>query len=155
MQMPDFNEQDERQIRGRGGMKQEGREKGQAYDSVKQTDEVGPARSIEGFIVFATNIHDEAQEEDLHDLFAEFGEVRNLHLNLDRRTCFVKGYALIEYRTMKEARDAIEALNGSDFMDKKIQVDWAFLKGAIGAKQDRGGARPRARSPEKRKVNRT
>lgn len=90
-----------------------------------------PCKSAEGWVVIVTNVHEEAQEDDVYEHFAEFGEVKNLHLNLDRRTGFVKGYALVEYGAKEEATTAVETAHGSSLLDQTLGVDYAFAEGPL------------------------
>ena len=98
------------------------------FDSTASSG-AGLVKSVEGWIVFVWNVHEEAQEEDILDAFGEYGDVRNIHVNLDRRTGFVKGYVLIEYAERKEADAAIKAMNGADMLGQTLGCDFAFREG--------------------------
>ncbi|KAJ5601914.1 Nucleotide-binding alpha-beta plait [Penicillium lagena] len=133
---------------------------GRGFEPSTQTGAVA-VRSIEGWIVIVSNIHEEASEEDVTDLFSEYGEIKNFSLNLDRRTGYVKGYALIEYSTLPEASEAIKNLNGVKLLDQTITVDYAFVRppptgkgkgggpkgGAGNGGRGRSRSRDRSRSP--------
>jgi len=124
----------DKRVKGRGFGQTSEKEHEERYSQAANFEvigngEEGAVKSIEGYIIFVSGVHEEATEDDLLDKFSEFGEVKNLHLPLDRRTGFVKGYALLEYATAEEADNAIKGMDATDFMDKKIHVDWAFSHG--------------------------
>lgn len=118
--------------------------------------------AIEGYIIIVTGIDEEATEEEVIEKFADFGKVQNCHLNLDRRTGYVKGYALLEFSSLSEANQAIDACkDGLTLMDKELKAGFAFVQPpehlstktqmGIRGSASRGKAnRDRSRSPDRR-----
>ncbi|CAM8972920.1 unnamed protein product [Rhodiola kirilowii] len=89
-----------------------------------------PKSTIEGWIILIT-IHRGALRSPRRGL-GEFGDVKNLHLNLDRRIEFVKGYALIEYKNFVEAQAAISAMDGAGGRRRKEgTLNGAKIKGRM------------------------
>ncbi|CAG8460894.1 6423_t:CDS:2 [Diversispora eburnea] len=74
--------------------------------------------AVEGWIVLVVGLHEESTEDEITDKFADFGEIKNLHLNLDRRTGFVK----------VEAKNAIENVNGTKLLGSTLHCDFAFIR---------------------------
>lgn len=107
-----------------------------------------------GYIVIVTNLHEEATEDELIEQFSEFGQVGSCHLNIDRRTGFAKGYALLEYSTLEEATAAVQNGNGMEVFTLPVKVDFAFVESGSSeiSRDDRKsgwGNRERSRSPDR------
>ena len=85
-------------------------------------------KSVEGYVLFVTGIHEEAKDDDIYDKFSEFGHVKQFNVPLDRRTGFVKGYALVEFATFKEAQAALQGADQTELYGKILTVDWTFCR---------------------------
>jgi len=74
---------------------------------------------MQGSKLYVGNIIYSATNDDLKELFAQYGEVKQVNLMEGR------GYGFVEMSSPEEAMKARDALNGSDFKGRKLKVDEA------------------------------
>jgi len=72
-------------------------------------------------MLFVGNIAPQATEDDINELFSEYGKVRKLELPRDIFSGRNKGFAFIGMEG-HEARAAMAALNGKSFMNSNLKV---------------------------------
>jgi RNA recognition motif-containing protein len=63
------------------------------------------------------------QQEEVRDLFAQYGEVTSATIVRDRFTNQSRGFGFVEMATEEAAADAIKNLNGTDLGGRKIVVN--------------------------------
>ena len=72
--------------------------------------------------MYVGNIPYNATEQDLRELFSEYGEIESLKIMKDQFTERSKGFGFIEMANEEDAKKAIATLNGKDFMGKSLTV---------------------------------
>lgn len=88
--------------------------------------------------LYVGNVSYDATENQLHDLFAQHGSVTDVNLMVDRVTQKARGFAFVTFAT-KEAGDvAMAALNGQDFMGRKLKINDARPREERPPSEDRG-----------------
>jgi RNA recognition motif-containing protein len=75
--------------------------------------------------VYVGNISFKATEDNIRELFENSGEVESLKIITDMHTGNPKGFGFVEMATSEGAQKAIEALNGTAFMERILTVDEA------------------------------
>ena len=89
--------------------------------------------------VYVGNMNYNTAENQLRDLFAQYGEVASVNIIVDRYTGKAKGFGFVEMTNDNEAQAAIEALNGFEFMGRQLRVNEAEDK----PRREGGNFRPR------------
>ena len=89
--------------------------------------------------IYVGNLSFQAEQEDLLDLFSQYGEVAKCSLPLDRETGRKRGFAFVELADDAAEQKAIDDLQDVEWMGRNIRVNQAEPRGsAVGA-----GSRPR------------
>ena len=75
--------------------------------------------------IYVANIPWKASEDQLKQLFSEYGEVNSAKIIMDKVTQRSRGFGFIEMPDESSARNAINSLNGADFLGKNLVVNEA------------------------------
>ncbi|MEO0853041.1 MAG: RNA-binding protein [Cyanobacteria bacterium J06648_11] len=71
------------------------------------------------------NLSYHATEDDVKDVFAEFGSVKTVQLPTDRETGRKRGFGFVEMSSEAEEAAAIEALDEAEWMGRSLKVNKA------------------------------
>jgi len=80
--------------------------------------------------IFVGNLPFRAEQEDVIELFAAYGEVTNCALPLERDTGRKRGFAFIEMADEAAEAAAIEALQGAELMGRPLRINKAEPRGS-------------------------
>jgi cold-inducible RNA-binding protein len=80
--------------------------------------------------IFVGNLDFHVVEDDVRQLFGQYGQVERVALMTDRETGRSRGFAFVEMANMNEGEKAIAELNGSQFGGRTLNVNEARPKPA-------------------------
>ncbi len=75
--------------------------------------------------IYVGNLPYQLTEEELKEVFAEFGEVESSKIIMDKYSGRSKGFGFVEMPNDEEAKQAIENLNDTDVKGRNIRVNQA------------------------------
>lgn len=75
--------------------------------------------------IYVGNLSYEVREDDLKQVFSEYGTVKSVQLPMDRETGRMRGFGFVEMGTEAEEAAAIEALDTAEWMGRNLKVNKA------------------------------
>jgi RNA recognition motif-containing protein len=95
--------------------------------------------------LYVGNLPYNTTEDDLRNLFSQYGGVDSVAVITDRETGRSKGFGFVEFGNDAEARTAIQALSGQEYGGRALTVNEARPKtaGGGGGGGGRSGGRDR------------
>lgn len=89
--------------------------------------------------LYVGNLPYNTTEDDLRNLFSQYGSVDSVAVITDRETGRSKGFGFVEFGNDSEARTAIQALSGQEYGGRALTVNEARPKTAGGGGGRSGG----------------
>jgi RNA recognition motif-containing protein len=78
--------------------------------------------------IYVSNISFSLDEEELENVFAEYGTVSSVKIIVDKFSGKSKGFGFVEMDNETEAKSAIQNLNGFELGGRQLQVKEALPK---------------------------
>ena len=75
--------------------------------------------------IYVGNLSYEINQQDLNEVFTEYGTVKRVHIPTDRETGRVRGFAFVEMESEANEDKAIQALDGAEWMERQLKVNKA------------------------------
>jgi RNA recognition motif-containing protein len=75
--------------------------------------------------IYVGNLSYDVSQQDLNEVFAEYGTVKQVHIPTDRETGRVRGFAFVEMESEADEDKAIKALDGAEWMERELKVNKA------------------------------
>ncbi|MDB9528992.1 RNA-binding protein [Oscillatoria sp. CS-180] len=89
--------------------------------------------------VYVGNLSYQATEDDLQEVFKEYGSVKRIQVPTDRETGRMRGFAFVEMDKEEEEDAAIEDLDGAEWMGRTLKVNKARPRTERRPSGNRGG----------------
>ncbi|MEJ2617265.1 MAG: RNA-binding protein [Ignavibacteriaceae bacterium] len=88
--------------------------------------------------IYVGNLSPDVTEEDLNNLFSEYGKVTSVKIIKDMYSNTSKGFGFLEISGSTEAQKAINGLNSKEVKGKDIVVNEARPRNNDGSNRSRG-----------------